>query len=47
MKVDVEGFESAVFRGLRERIRQDRPVILFEVSGADRSGFFDITASPM
>src|SRR5260370_42487931 len=39
MKLDVEGFESAVFEGLRERIRQDRPVIMTEISGPDRSGF--------
>jgi FkbM family methyltransferase len=39
MKVDVEGFESAVFEGLRKRIWQDRPVIMTEISGPDRSGF--------
>lgn len=39
LKVDVEGFEAAVFRGLRERILSDRPVILTELSGDDRSGF--------
>src|SRR5262249_46518695 len=39
MKVDVEGFESAVFHGLRERLRRDRPIIVMEISGTDRSGF--------
>jgi FkbM family methyltransferase len=42
MKVDVEGLESAVFYGLRERICRDRPIILTEISGADRSGFGDV-----
>jgi len=39
MKVDVEGFESAVFHGLRKRLRRDRPIIVTEISGTDRSGF--------
>ena len=39
LKVDVEGFESAVFHGLRERLRRDRPIIVTEISGTDRSGF--------
>jgi FkbM family methyltransferase len=39
LKVDVEGFESEVFLGLGERLRRDRPVILTEISGVDRSGF--------
>ena len=39
IKVDVEGFESEVFEGLGERLRRDRPVILTEISGVDRSGF--------
>jgi FkbM family methyltransferase len=39
IKVDVEGFESEVFLGLGERLRRDRPVILTEISGIDRSGF--------
>lgn len=30
LKVDVEGFEPLVFRGLAERIRRDRPAILTE-----------------
>lgn len=32
MKVDVEGFEPSVFRGLKGRIRCDRPIILSEVT---------------
>lgn len=39
LKVDVEGFEPFVFRGLAERIGRDRPVILTEVSDASRRGF--------
>jgi FkbM family methyltransferase len=39
LKVDVEGFEAEVFAGLRERLTRDRPVILTEISGPDRSGF--------
>jgi FkbM family methyltransferase len=39
MKVDVEGFEPSVFRGLREHIRRDRPVILTEMSETSRKGF--------
>jgi FkbM family methyltransferase len=39
IKIDVEGFESEVFLGLGERLRRDRPVILTEISGVDRSGF--------
>lgn len=39
LKVDVEGFESRVFRGLKERILGDRPVIIAEIFGPDRSGF--------
>jgi FkbM family methyltransferase len=32
MRVDVEGFEPFVFRGLAKRIRRDRPLILTELS---------------
>jgi FkbM family methyltransferase len=38
LKVDVEGFEPMVFRGLAERIRQDRPAILTEFSLKTREG---------
>src|SRR5262249_5416419 len=49
LKVDVEGFESTVFHGLRERLRRDRPVIVTEISGTDRSGFgtLDVFANAM
>jgi hypothetical protein len=39
LKVDVEGFEPYVFRGLQNRIMNDRPVILTEISAASRNGF--------
>jgi FkbM family methyltransferase len=39
LKIDVEGFEAFVFEGLNGRLSRDRPVILTEISGADRSGF--------
>jgi FkbM family methyltransferase len=39
LKVDVQGFEAKVFAGLAERLRADRPVVVTELSGADRSGF--------
>lgn len=31
VKIDVEGHEIAVLNGLKERLRQDRPLIVFEV----------------
>jgi FkbM family methyltransferase len=37
VKVDVEGFEPFVFRGLSKHIQTDRPVILTELSDATRS----------
>jgi FkbM family methyltransferase len=39
LKVDVEGFEAAVFRGLSRRIRQDQPVILTELTEESRKHF--------
>jgi len=36
VKIDVEGYEGAVFRGLSRRIKQDRPVILTELSDDSR-----------
>jgi hypothetical protein len=39
MKVDVEGFEAPVFRGLKDRIRRDRPPILMEMGDRCRAGF--------
>lgn len=39
MKIDVEGFEPQVFRGLAGRIRRDRPPILMELNERSRSGF--------
>jgi FkbM family methyltransferase len=39
MKVDVEGFEPRVFRGLAARIARDRPPILTELSGKSMAGY--------
>jgi FkbM family methyltransferase len=39
MKVDVEGFEPYVFRGLADRIQRDRPPILTEMSDRSRDFF--------
>jgi FkbM family methyltransferase len=33
LKIDVEGSEASVLRGLRDTIRRDRPFVLMEVSG--------------
>jgi FkbM family methyltransferase len=38
-KVDVEGFEPLVFRGLADHLRADRPPILTEISDRSRAGF--------
>lgn len=39
LKVDVEGFEPQVLRGLRQRIRRDRPIVLTELMDSTRAGF--------
>jgi FkbM family methyltransferase len=39
LKVDVEGFEASVFRGLSRRIQHDQPVILTELSDESRKQF--------
>ena len=39
LKVDVEGFEPKVFRGLNERIRRDRPAVLTEFTAESRAGY--------
>ena len=41
IKLDVEGHEKLVFRGLEKRLRSDRPVILFELIGEHGGGFRD------
>lgn len=39
LKVDVEGFEPHVLRGLREHILRDRPIILTELMASTRANF--------
>src|SRR6202034_59271 len=39
IKVDVEGFEADVFRGLKESIHRDHPVIMTEVTDESRRQF--------
>jgi FkbM family methyltransferase len=39
LKLDVEGFEASVVRGMADRIRRDRPAILTEMSDESREGF--------
>lgn len=39
LKIDVEGFEASVLRGLSQRIERDRPVILMELSAESRRQF--------
>jgi FkbM family methyltransferase len=39
LKVDVEGFEAAVFRGLYHRIQRDQPIILTELGVESRRQF--------
>jgi FkbM family methyltransferase len=39
MKLDVQGFEANVLKGLGARLRSDRPIVLAELSDHSRSGF--------
>jgi hypothetical protein len=32
MKIDIEGFEEAALRGLRQTLEKDRPLVVLEVS---------------
>jgi len=42
LKLDVEGFERRVLSGLRERLLNDRPIVLMELVGdSEKSGFRD------
>jgi FkbM family methyltransferase len=41
IKIDVEGYEPQVLRGLARRMREDRPVVLTELSPGGRQGFGD------
>lgn len=40
IKLDMEGHEKAVFTALQSQIRQDRPVIPFELVGQECKGGF-------
>ncbi len=42
MKIDVEGFEYSVLRGLSEVLRKNRPVIVLEISSAGQEHFGDL-----
>jgi len=39
LKIDVQGFEPLVLRGLQKRIHKDRPIILTELTEESRRGF--------
>jgi FkbM family methyltransferase len=41
IKIDVEGFEPSVLRGLSKVIRSDRPVMLLELSEMAKTSFMD------
>ena len=43
IKLDVEGYEKAVLKGLAPLLKRDRPVLLFELLGNEIKGGF---ASP-
>jgi FkbM family methyltransferase len=39
VKIDVEGAELAVLRGMRETLGRDRPIVICEIDDATRTGF--------
>jgi len=43
LKIDVEGFEASVLRGLKTLLKRDRPIILMELSDQSRRAFGDCT----
>lgn len=42
IKIDVEGFELSVLRGLAGTLQQHRPVVMLELSDAARASFADV-----